>query len=246
MRAVRKGFPIPTVAQGTGKVPVLIEDRKLPPRLREVWELAQHGASASEIAKALGLTANTAKAYLAKAKSRAVGPLGEQALTDREREVRDLMLKRLTDPEIAARLGLSARTVEQHAREVRRKLGLRRSRSISRLPAAFTAQERKVGYLLALGLSAREIALRLGISERTVETHTQNVMRKTGLHDRKKLMSVAELLRSGDAKSPSWRGGWPIDGQENHRDSALRGSVAISISGGERLASPAPSLRDKE
>jgi DNA-binding CsgD family transcriptional regulator len=55
-------------------------------------------------------------------------PLGEEALTDREREVRDLMLQRLTDPEIAARLGLSPRTVEQHAREVRRKLGLRRRR----------------------------------------------------------------------------------------------------------------------
>jgi DNA-binding CsgD family transcriptional regulator len=80
------------------------------------------------------------------------------------------MLQRLTDPEIAARLGLSSRTVEQHAREVRRKLGLRRRRSLSHLPSAFTVREREVGQLLAQGLSAKEIAERLGVSERTAET----------------------------------------------------------------------------
>jgi DNA-binding CsgD family transcriptional regulator len=108
------------------------------------------------------------------------------------------MLQRLTDPEIAARLGLSSRTVEQHAREVRRKLGLRRRRSLSHLPSAFTVREREVGQLLAQGLSAKEIAERLGVSERTAETHTMGVLRKTGLQNRNQLLGVAELLRAGD------------------------------------------------
>jgi len=139
------------------------------------------------------------------AKLRATGALGEEALTDREREVRDLLLQRLTDPEIAARLGLSPRTVEQHAREVRRKLGLRRRRSLSQLPAAFTDREREVGQLLAQGLSDKEIADVLGVSERSAESHAARVLRKTGLQNRTQLLSVAELLRADGGESPPRR-----------------------------------------
>jgi DNA-binding CsgD family transcriptional regulator/tetratricopeptide (TPR) repeat protein len=46
------------------------------------------------------------------------------ALTTRQREVLRLLVDGLTDPEIAAALGISARTVESHVAEILNKLGL--------------------------------------------------------------------------------------------------------------------------
>jgi DNA-binding NarL/FixJ family response regulator len=52
-----------------------------------------------------------------------------------------------------------------------------------------TPRERQVLDLLATGLSSNQIAARLGIGSRTVETHRANLMRKLNLH------STAELVR---------------------------------------------------
>jgi DNA-binding NarL/FixJ family response regulator len=51
------------------------------------------------------------------------------------------------------------------------------------------AREREVLQLLAEGLTSGEIAERLHLSTRTVDTHRRNIMRKLGLH------SVAELTK---------------------------------------------------
>lgn len=51
------------------------------------------------------------------------------------------------------------------------------------------AREREVLQLVAEGLTSGEIAQRLTLSTRTVDTHRRNIMRKIGLH------SVAELTR---------------------------------------------------
>ena len=69
---------------------------------------------------------------------------------------------------------------------------LRRQRSqyadaLSRF-SALTARQRQVLDLLILGLTNKEIAFRLGISEKTVKVHRQQVMEKTGT------MSLAELV----------------------------------------------------
>jgi DNA-binding NarL/FixJ family response regulator len=59
------------------------------------------------------------------------------------------------------------------------------SRPRERVPSAYTLlsdREREVLQLLAEGRSSSEIAARLGISTRTVESHRANVMRKLGLH----------------------------------------------------------------
>jgi DNA-binding NarL/FixJ family response regulator len=61
----------------------------------------------------------------------------------------------------------------------------RKRRSASRL----TAREREVVQLLAEGRSNREVAERLGISIKTVETHRSNIMSKLRLH------SIGELVR---------------------------------------------------
>jgi DNA-binding NarL/FixJ family response regulator len=51
------------------------------------------------------------------------------------------------------------------------------------------AREREVLKLLAEGLTSKEIAARLALSTKTVETHRRNITQKVGLH------SVAELTK---------------------------------------------------
>lgn len=64
------------------------------------------------------------QAYLQRSqKSRAEDPF--ESLTDREREVFQLAAEGLSNPHIAARLSLSARTVEMHRGNLMKKLGLK-------------------------------------------------------------------------------------------------------------------------
>ncbi|HWJ12034.1 MAG TPA: helix-turn-helix transcriptional regulator, partial [Nocardioides sp.] len=50
------------------------------------------------------------------------GTTGAASLTEREREIAELLAERRTNPEIAAQLFLSPRTVETHVRNIFRKL----------------------------------------------------------------------------------------------------------------------------
>jgi DNA-binding NarL/FixJ family response regulator len=52
-----------------------------------------------------------------------------------------------------------------------------------------TAREREIVQLLAEGKSSKEVAVALGISVKTAETHRANIMRKLAIH------SVSELVR---------------------------------------------------
>jgi DNA-binding NarL/FixJ family response regulator len=56
---------------------------------------------------------------------------------------------------------------------------------------ALTPREREVFKLLADGRSAKEIAVRLTLSVKTVDVHKTNLMRKLGVHDRAELMKYA-------------------------------------------------------
>ena len=57
--------------------------------------------------------------------------------------------------------------------------------------AALTAREREVVALVALGVSRREIAAQLFISEATVKTHLRNAMHKLDVHSQAQLVAVA-------------------------------------------------------
>lgn len=66
--------------------------------------------------------------------------------------------------------------------------------------AALTPREREVAELAATGMSSRAIALRLGVSERTVENHLQRAYDKLGLHRRAQLVA---LLVERDRRRPT-------------------------------------------
>jgi DNA-binding NarL/FixJ family response regulator len=55
------------------------------------------------------------------------------ALTVREREVLELVAQGLINKEVAARLGISVRTVEAHRDNLGRKLGVRSAAALTRL-----------------------------------------------------------------------------------------------------------------
>jgi DNA-binding NarL/FixJ family response regulator len=57
------------------------------------------------------------------------------------------------------------------------------------LRSRLTAREREIVQLLAEGKSSKEVAVALGISVKTAETHRANIMRKLEIH------SVSELVR---------------------------------------------------
>jgi len=74
-----------------------------------------------------GRDADDAAAFLRQlgVKAARVGPRGVEVLTKREREVLSLLAEGLSNPEIAARLYLSRKTVEHHVAHVLAKLGVR-------------------------------------------------------------------------------------------------------------------------
>jgi DNA-binding CsgD family transcriptional regulator len=61
--------------------------------------------------------------------------------------------------------------------------------------AALTARERETVALVATGLANRDVAARLVISERTVESHVRNALAKLGLHNRTQLAAWAADAR---------------------------------------------------
>jgi two component transcriptional regulator, LuxR family len=63
-----------------------------------------------------------------------------------------------------------------------------------------TPTETKVIQYVARGMSNREIAEVLGVSQRTVESHVSNMLGKTGLHNRTELARWA--IESGLGKKP--------------------------------------------
>lgn len=85
--------------------------------------------------------------------------------------------------------------IQSELAEILRKTALRR-RALDQL----TDREREVLRLVVQGLSTKEIAVRLGISGRTVETHRASLMRKLDLRSVARLTQLA--IREGLLDAP--------------------------------------------
>lgn len=59
-----------------------------------------------------------------------------------------------------------------------------------------TRREKQVAALVARGLSSRQVASALTISERTVDNHVANILKKLGLHSRQEIRARLEERRS--------------------------------------------------
>jgi DNA-binding CsgD family transcriptional regulator len=68
-----------------------------------------------------------------------------------------------------------------------------------------TARELEVGELAVRGLSTRDLAKRLFISENTVKTHLRNVYRKTGTTNRGDLLRTLVMAPTADVDAVSER-----------------------------------------
>jgi DNA-binding NarL/FixJ family response regulator len=70
----------------------------------------------------------------------------------------------------------------------------RRAREGAEVAARLTRRERQVLELLSAGMTMGQIATRIGISPRTVETHVAKVYRKLGVRTRVQAVSRAATL----------------------------------------------------
>jgi DNA-binding CsgD family transcriptional regulator/tetratricopeptide (TPR) repeat protein len=70
----------------------------------------------------------------------------------------------------------------------------KRRAAAARGPASLTRREREVAELAVAGMSTRDIAAQLGIGDRTVETHLDNVYAKLGVDSRLELVRHASVL----------------------------------------------------
>jgi DNA-binding NarL/FixJ family response regulator len=86
---------------------------------------------------------------------------------------------------------------------------VRRSREAARVAATLTPRERQTLDLIADGLTTRQIANRVSISQRTVETHIRNLYEKLDVRTRVQAIRRAaalNLIRLGrDSGEPSRR-----------------------------------------
>ncbi len=67
----------------------------------------------------------------------------------------------------------------------------RRRHSASRQPPALTRREEEISALVARGLTNREVASELVISEHTAATHVKNILKKLKLRSRSQLAAWA-------------------------------------------------------
>jgi DNA-binding NarL/FixJ family response regulator len=71
----------------------------------------------------------------------------------------------------------------------------RRSRDVAAAKATLTRRELEILEFLALGLTVKQVATRLGLSPRTVDTHIAKLYRKLGVRNRVQAISRAATLK---------------------------------------------------
>jgi len=112
--------------------------------------------------------------------------VGARALRHRKKSIPNgKPASRLQWPFAERRKGSDRRVADR--RQAERRQGDRRQASkpaASEATASFTVREREIVDLLMQGMSNRQIANALGITEGTVKKHLNHVFRKLGVHSR--------------------------------------------------------------
>jgi DNA-binding NarL/FixJ family response regulator len=122
------------------------------------------------------------------------GDLENSMLTERELSVLELIAKGGTDRDIAGTLAIKIGTARKHRENLQTKLHTTRSAQLvphyfqaacgavnkpaQRTPAPFSARETEVLELLAEGMTDKEVARRLGLSDHTVRRHRAHLLAK--------------------------------------------------------------------
>lgn len=85
---------------------------------------------------------------------------------------------------------------DSQQRQAAKQLGafVRRARDSSRAVALLSDREREVLGLMREGLTTRQLATRMGLSARTVESHISSTYRKLGVHNRVQAVTRASEL----------------------------------------------------
>jgi DNA-binding NarL/FixJ family response regulator len=130
------------------------------------------------------------------------------SLTDKELAVFKLVAEGHENSYIATALGITTRTVETHRDHVNKKFSVNSVAPLVHLAVAaemiepaertiietLTNRELEVVVLIAEGYLNKEIADRLGIGVRTVETHRERAMRKFDCHNTAQMTRLALTL----------------------------------------------------
>jgi DNA-binding NarL/FixJ family response regulator len=115
--------------------------------------------------------------------ARASYDLGEALLATGEREA----ARKAFAAALATGERVGAQRIEQRARDALVGLGARPRRRTTSGVQALTSGERRVAELAAQGMPNREIAERLFLTPKTVETHLTSTYRKLGISSRAQL-----------------------------------------------------------
>ena len=110
-----------------------------------------------------------------------------------------LVLKDMADSDLPAAVRDASRGKRYVSPSLVEKLGGERSKLDG---DKLTPREREVLRLIALGHTSVEIAAKLGLSPRTIETHRARIHRKLGLDTRAELVRLCPATRTLAAMSP--------------------------------------------
>ena len=122
----------------------------------------------------------------------------DTALTQRERQIAALIVRGHTNRQIAAALAIAERTVDKHVERILRKLGLPSRTAVAAWVVenglagiVLSSREQEVAILIARGLTNRQIASELGLTERTVDSHVEHILRKLRFRSRAQIAAWA-------------------------------------------------------
>lgn len=132
------------------------------------------------------------------------------ALTQREREVADLIVEGNNVPATAVLLAISEKTVSAHLLNTYAKLGIRdRSELATALRRSnetragvtvnlLSQRHQQIVSLIAAGDTDTEIACSLGLTHNTIKRHIQTILRRTGAKNRVQLAVMFTLYRTSE------------------------------------------------